>query len=82
MNLTKNKKIVIALAVAFIFAVLAAISVYFFMSPQRDTVYVFNSSYPAGTAISSDMVVPIQADSTIVVAGKKNDTNTRFITQT
>lgn len=81
MNLTKDKKIVVALVIALIFAIMAGIMVYFFMAPQRKTVYVFNSSYQAGTVISSDMLTPIQADSSIVVAGQKFDTSTRFITQ-
>ena len=80
-NITKNKKILITIVIALIAAILAGISIYFFMSPKRNTVYVFKNSYEAGLSVSSEMLVPIQADSKIIIAGQKNSTNTRFITQ-
>ncbi len=79
--MSKNKKIIIALAVAVIFAILAGVSVYAFMSPKRSTLYVFNDSYKAGTTITSNMLSPIKADSTIVVAGQRQNANTRFVTE-
>lgn len=76
----KNKKFMMILVMALVFAILGGISMYFFLVPQKTTVYVFNDNYKAGEPLTESMLTPIQADSKIVVAGKNADTSSRFIT--
>lgn len=76
----KNKKIVIVLAVALVCLVVAAALLVGFLTPIRTTFYVFKDSYKAGTAITGDMLTPVQADSRIVVAGGSGEAGTYFIT--
>lgn len=78
--MSKNKIITSLIAGALIFSMLAAFLIYRYMSPSRGTMYVFNDSYSAGTQLTSDMLTPVQVDSTIIVAGKKTDTSTQFVT--
>lgn len=76
----RNSKILIVLSVALVFAIAAGVCIYGFLSPQRTTVYVFNNTYEAGTMLTSDMLTPIQVDSSIVVAGAKASVGQRFVT--
>lgn len=80
MSKNKNKKIVIAVAIAILASVIAAIMVFSFLSPSRTTVYVFNGAYEAGTQISGGMLTPVQADSKIIVAGNSTSVGSHFIT--
>lgn len=54
--------------------------IYKTLSPARDTMFIFNASYPAGQQITADMLNPLQVDSTIIEAGKKESLENRFIT--
>lgn len=77
---SKNRKIIIILVLAILVAAAAGAALYFYLSPQKTTVYVFNDNYKAGEQLTEEMLTPIQADSNIVVAGSKADTSSRFIT--
>ena len=78
--MNKNAKILIILLLAVVMAVLAGFAVVSFLSPRRATVYVFKSAYSIGTQLTSDMLVPIQVDSSIIVAGREANANEKLIT--
>lgn len=77
---SKNRKILIILLLAFIFAGLAFFGTYLFFTPQRTTMYVFNDNYKAGEILTEDMLTPVAVDSKIIVAGNPEDTSTKFVT--
>lgn len=76
----KNTKILIVISIALALSVLAGFLVVRLISPQRETVYLFNSSYSAGTTLTSDMLTAIQIDANIVTLGVKSNVNQRFVT--
>lgn len=76
----KNKIIIGFSVVSVILTVLVCYLIYSYMSPSRQTIYVFNESYSAGTQITADMLTPIQVDSTITVSGRKADVSEQFVT--
>lgn len=76
----KNYKIIVILAVAVLMAILASVGIVSFLSPRRSTIYVFKGAYAIGTQITSDMLIPVQVDSSIVVAGRKANVNERLVT--
>ena len=76
----KSKKIVSIIVAAIILAIAAGVLVYFYLSGQKTTIYVFNNAYSAGTVVTDDMLTPIQVDATIVKAGNTTDTATEFVT--
>lgn len=76
----KNKQIIIAIALAVVFALCAAYGVYRVLEPQRTTIYVFNDDYSTGTQVTADMLTPVQADANIIVAGGTADASSQFIT--
>lgn len=76
----KNKKLLIILIVAVIIAASGGAALYFYLVPQKVTMYVFKDNYKAGEVLSEEMLTPIQADSKIVVAGNTADTSSRFVT--
>lgn len=78
--MNKNKKIVAVLALAIVMAILAGAAVVSFLSPHRTTIYVFKAAYQIGTQITSDMLVPVQVDSSMLVAGRNANVNERFVT--
>ena len=78
--MNKNAKILIILLLAVVMAVLAGFAVVSFLSPRRATVYVFKSAYSIGTQLTSDMLVSIQVDSSIIVAGREANANEKLIT--
>lgn len=80
MKMQKNKKIIIALAVALVCAIIACIVVFVLVTPSRTTIYVFNDSYAAGTQISGEMLSPLQVDSTMVSSGANTATSEQFMT--
>ena len=80
MKMQKNKKIIIALAVALVCAIIACIAVFVLVTPSRTTIYVFNDSYAAGTQISGEMLSPLQVDSTMVSSGANTATSEQFMT--
>ena len=65
---------------AILVAVVAAVALYLYLTPQKTTVYVFKDNFEAGELLTEEMLTPIQADSSIVVAGNKTDTASRFVT--
>lgn len=77
---TKNKKILIVLIVALLFATLAGFGVYKILTPQRTIIYVFNNDYAAGTQVTASMLTPVEVDSNVVVASTKTSTGDVIIT--
>ena len=76
----KNYKIIIILLVAVVLAIIASIGIVSYLSPRRATIYVFKNAYAIGTQITSDMLVPVQVDASIVVAGRNANVSERIIT--
>lgn len=76
----KNYTIILILLVALSMAVLAGMGIVSYLSPKRATIYVFKSSYPIGTQITSDMLIPVQVDASIEVAGRKANISERMVT--
>ena len=79
-SLSKNKIISSLIVGAVVFSVLAAFLIYRYMSPSRGTIYVFNDSYTAGEQLTSDMLIPVQVDASIVMAGKRSNVAATFVT--
>lgn len=77
----KNKKIFVVLIIALICMALASVMIVSYLNPQRTTFYVFKENYAAGTPIISDMLTPVKADKTIVLAGSRKNSNLYFITK-
>lgn len=77
---TKNRKILIVLIVALLFATLAGFGVYKILTPQRTIIYVFNNDYAAGTQVTASMLTPVEVDSNVVVASAKASTGDVIIT--
>lgn len=65
----KNKKIIIMLAIALICALTAGFLIYNYLTPRKITIYVFRDNYDAGTTITSSMLVSMQIDGSLIVAG-------------
>ena len=76
----KNKIIIGFSAASILLTMLVCYLIYSYMSPSRQTIYVFNDSYSSGTQVTADMLTPIQVDSTITVSGRKADVSEQFIT--
>ena len=77
---SKNKKIIIVLVVAFLVAIAGGIALYMYLVPKKTTIYVFKQNVAAGTVVTYDMLMPIQADSDIYVAGAKTTASERYVT--
>lgn len=77
---SKNKVIMTFIICTILFATLTCFMIYHYMSPRRGTIYVFNNAYSAGDQISSDMLTPLQVDSTIIAAGRSSDVGSQFVT--
>jgi len=78
---TKNRKIVLILVIAFLVAAIGAVALFSYLRPMRITMYVFKDSYPAGTAVTDDILVPVLVDENIVYGGKNTDASAAFITK-
>ena len=76
----KNKIIRMLLISALLFSALAGYLIYRYMSPARETIYVFNDSYQAGQQITPNMLTPLQVDANALVAGSKTSVGNYFIT--
>ena len=76
----KNKKILIVLIVAFLFAGIAAFGIYQLLTPQRTTVYVFNSDYQAGTQVVSSMFTTVEIDNNVITNGNRSAANDYMVT--
>ena len=76
----KNYKILIVLILAVVLAIIASMFIVSYLTPRRATIYVFKSAYPIGTQITSDMLIPIQVDSGMIVAGRNTSINERMVT--
>lgn len=75
----KNKIMAGFIAGAVICSITACVLIYNYVAPARGTIYIFNDSYPAGQQVTSDMLSPMQVDSSVIVAGKKDAISTRFV---
>lgn len=78
--MNKNRKIVIVLILAMVVAAVGGVAIYKYLTPQKTSVYVFKANYEAGTVITHDMLMVVQADSNIYTAGAKNNISTIFAT--
>ena len=78
----KNKIITYLIICAAIFSALAGYLIYRYMSPARETIYIFNDSYQAGQQLTSSMLTPIQVDASALAAGKHDSVGNYFITPT
>lgn len=76
----KSRKVLIVLALAAVFMLLAGFGVYQLLAPQRTTVFLFNRDYAAGTQLTRDMLTAIQVDSHVVDGGLRQSTGDYFIT--
>lgn len=76
----KNKKIIIVILAAILSCCLATYGLYTILTPQRTTVYAFNSNYSAGTLVTEKMLTPIEIDSSLVVNGSRMSTGDYFVT--
>ncbi len=76
----KNKKIILILILAFIVSVLGGVAIYFYLTPQKTTIYAFKENVSAGTVVTEDMLVPVQADSNIYFGGGKTDASDYYVT--
>ena len=76
----KNRKILFIFVAAALVAVMGGVGLYQYLLPQKTTIYVFRGGYKAGEVLTEDMLIPIQCDAHIVVAGKGEDTSSRFVT--
>lgn len=77
---SKNRKIVLILILAVVVAVIGGLALYQYLVPQKTTVYVFKENVKAGEVVTSDMLVAIQADAEIYMAGASTDISSRFVT--
>lgn len=78
--MSKNKIITTLLICFAVCSILASYLIYHYLSPSRSTIYVFNNDYEAGEQISANMLIPVQVDSTIIVAGNRTSVGTQFVT--
>lgn len=78
--MTKHKTITVLTVFALLFITIACFLIYRYVAPSRGTIYVFNDSYSAGEQVTSEMLTPVQVDSTVIVAGKKDKASTQFVT--
>ena len=78
--MNKNKRMLLALVFVIVIAIAAGFLLWYYLNPQKTTIYTFNDNYEAGTLVTSDMLTSVRADSSIVVGGSNTDTNTRFVT--
>ena len=76
----KNKKIFVVIAIALACLIAATVCLIAFLRPTRTTYYVFKGSYSAGTKITRDMLVPVEADAKIVVAAAETDAEAYYVT--
>jgi len=77
---TKNRKIILILIAAVLTAIAGSICLYHYLVPQKTTIYVFKENVKAGDVINEKMLIPVQADSTIFVAGANTNASERFVT--
>ncbi len=76
----KNRKIILILILAFIVATIGGIAIYFFLTPQKTTIYAFKENVSAGTMVTKDMLTPVQADSNIYMGGAKVNAAEYYVT--
>lgn len=76
----KNRKILIILVLAVIVAVIGGVALYLYLTPKKTTVYMFKQNVKAGEVLMEDMLMAVQADSKIFVAGAGSDISSRFVT--
>lgn len=77
---TKNRKIILVIALAFVFCAIATFGTYQALTPQRTNVYVFADNYSAGTLVTEKMLTPVEIDANLIVAGNRMSTGDYFVT--
>ena len=77
---SKNRKIILLIVAALVVAISGSVALYFYLVPQKVTVYVFKYNVSAGEIITEDMLIAVQADADIYVAGVETDISDRFVT--
>ena len=76
----KNYKIVVVIVIAIIAMFAAGVSTFMFLSPTKTKVYSFNDDYSAGTTVTSNMLIPMEIDARVTIAGSSGDVSSYFIT--
>jgi Flp pilus assembly protein CpaB len=76
----KNNKIIVVISIAVIASIIAGVLTFLFLSPSKTLVYAFKDDYSAGTKVTSDILVSMEVDSSIVIAGNKSSASNYFIT--
>lgn len=79
---TRDKKLLRAIIVSVILAAGLGVGIFFALNSQTATYYEFNKDYPAGTAITAEMLTEVQVDKRIVIGGQKSNLNSRYVTDT
>ncbi len=79
-NTQKNRIIIILLVCAIACTILAGFMVWNYMTPSRSTIYVFNGDYASGTAVTADILTPIQMDSTVIANGASDSVENHMVT--
>ena len=75
----KDVKIVAVLIIAIVLSIVAGVTIYQFLSPQRTKIYVFNQSYQAGTVISEALFTPVEVDARAVANGRKTNIGSTMV---
>ncbi len=78
---TRNRKILLVILTAIICFGIATYGLYSILTPQRTTVYTFNQNYSAGTLVTSNMLVPVEIDKTLVVNSNQMSAGDYFVTE-
>ena len=78
--MSKNKKILLVFLAFIVCSVLSGVFVYKYLSPQRNTIFVFNDNYEAGVQITKDMLTPMQIDNNIIMNGVTGHATNSFVT--
>ena len=78
--MNKNRRIIIVLLLAIIVAAVGGFATYKYLTPQKTNIYVFKQNYDAGTKLTEDMLIVVQADTNIYVAGAKKSASSVYAT--
>ena len=76
----KNTKIVLILVFAVLVAVIGGVALYSYLTPRKTSIYVFKQNVAAGTVVTEDMLMVVQADSSLYTAGAKGDISKYYVT--
>ena len=78
--MTKSRKILILLVLAFISAIVSGYLIYTYCNSTKGFIYVYNDNYKAGTKIEKNMFSAMKVDDQIIKTGQKGSLDTYYIT--